>query len=119
MTTTKSLIRTFKRCRSNPKLAKLYMQRCLLLSVAFVILTIVTKYIVDFWNDTVGNLWNRGWDYLLRSYPILLLFMGGYCIYISLSNSRWRGQSQLAQFIYRPVVFLIGILMIMLWTRMG
>ncbi len=119
MTTTKSPIRTFKRCMSNPKLAKLYIKRFLFLSVAFVILTIVTKYIVDFWNDTIGNLWNRGWDYLLRSYPILLLFMGGYCIYVSLSSSRWKEQSGLSQFIYRLFTFLIGVIMIILWTRMG
>ena len=119
MTTTKSLLRTFKRCMSNPKLAKLYVKRFLFLSVAFVILTIATKYIVVFGNDTVGNLWNRGWDYLLRRYPILLLFMGGYCIYFSLSSDQWKGKSKLVHFIYRPFAFLLGIMMIMLWTRMA
>lgn len=115
----KSLLRTLKRCISNPKLAKLYIKRCLFLSVTFVILTIVTKYIVDFWDDTVGNLWNMGWDYLLRSYPIVLLFMGGYCIYFSLSSNQWKEKSKLVQFIYRPFTFLLGIMMIMLWTKMA
>lgn len=119
MMSKKSLFRTLKRCRLNPKLARLCANRFLFLSVGFIILAIVTKYIVDFWDDTVGNLWNMGWDYLLRSYPIVLLFMGGYCIYFSLSSNQWKEKSKLSQFIYRPFTFLLGIMMIMLWTRMA
>lgn len=95
------------------------MKRFLFLSVVFVILAIVIKYIVDFWNGTVGNLRHMGWDYLLRSYPIVLLFMGGYCIYFSLSSNQWKEKSKRVQFIYRPFTFLLGIMMIMLWTKMA